>query len=130
MAHPNEERARKAFDAFSAGDMDTVRDTLADDVVWHVGGRSQLAGDYRGKDEVFGFFAKLVELSGGTFALDVHDILANDEHVVALTRVTGEREGNTLDSRGAQVLHVNADGQVTESWFHPDDAYANDEFWS
>ncbi|MGH2724112.1 MAG: nuclear transport factor 2 family protein [Actinomycetota bacterium] len=130
MAHPNEDRARKAFDAFIGGDLDTVGETLTDDVLWHVPGRSPLAGDYRGKDEVFGLFAQLVEKTGGTFRLEVHDILANDEHVVALTRTTGEREGKKLDIRSAQVLHVNADGQVTESWFHPDDAYAADEFWS
>ncbi len=129
MAHPNEERARKGFEAFSAGDMDAVRETLADDIVWHVAGRSQLNGDYRGKDEVFSFFAKLMDLTGGTFRIDVHDILANDEHVVALTQSSAEREGRRWESRGAQVLHVNAEGQVTESWFHPEDMYADDEFW-
>lgn len=129
MAHPNEERARKGFEAFSAGDLDTVRETLADDVVWHVPGRSQLAGDYRGKDEVFSFFAKLMDVSGGTFRIEVHDILANDEHVVALTRSTAEREGRQHETKGAQVLHVDSEGQVTESWFHPEDAYADDEFW-
>lgn len=129
MAHPNEERARKGFEAFSAGDMDTVRETFADDIVWHVPGRSQLAGDYRGKDEVFSFFAKLMDLSGGTFRVEVHDILANDEHVVALTRSTAEREGRRHETKGAQVFHANADGLLTESWFHPEDAYADDEFW-
>jgi ketosteroid isomerase-like protein len=130
MAHPNEERARKAFDAYISGDLDAVGDTLADDIVWHVSGRSPLAGDYRGKEEVFGFLAQIVQQTGGTFRLEVHDILANDEHVVALTRTTAERGGKRLDVRGAQVLHVDAEGRATESWFHPDDAYAADEFWS
>jgi ketosteroid isomerase-like protein len=130
MAHPNEERARKGYQAFSSGDMDTLRELIADEIVWHVSGKNPLAGDYRGKDDVFGFFAKTVEMTNGTLRLEVHDVLANDEHVVALLRSTAEREGKTLDSRGTQVLHVNADGQVTESWLHPEDAYANDEFWS
>jgi len=29
----------------------------------------------------------------------------------------------------AQVWHIK-DGKVTESWLHPGDAYASDEFWS
>ncbi len=129
MAHPNEELTRRGYAAFSSGDMDTLNELFADDLVWHVGGRSPLAGDYRGKDAVFGFFARTVEMSGGTFRLEVHDILANDEHVVALAAARGEREGKTLQDNSVQVLHVK-DGKVTESWFHPGDAYATDEFWS
>ena len=129
MAHPNEDLARKGYQAFSTGDMDTLNELFADDVVWHLGGRSPLAGDYRGKDEVFGVLGKFAELSGGTFKLDVHDILANDEHVVALVKATAQRDGKSLDDNGVQVLHVK-DGKVTESWFHPGDTYASDEFFS
>ena len=129
MAHPNEDLVRRGYAAFGTGDMATLRELFADDLVWHVGGRSPITGDYKGKDEVLGFFAKLAERAGGTFRVDIHDVLANDEHVVALVKVTGEREGKTLSDSGAQVFHVQG-GKVSESWFHPGDAYAWDEFWS
>jgi uncharacterized protein len=128
MGHPNEDLARKGYAAFGSGDMDTLNEIFADDLVWHVGGKSSLAGDYRGKDAVFGFFAKTMELSSGTFRLDIHDILANDDHIVALTTTTGEHDGKSLHDNGVQVLHVK-DGKVTESWFHPGDQQAVDEFW-
>jgi ketosteroid isomerase-like protein len=129
MAHPNEELFRKGYEAFQRGDLDTIRDLFADDIVWHVGGRSQLAGDYRGKDEVLGWLGKNVELTGGTFRVDVHDILANDEHGVAITTVSAEREGKKLeDARGVQVIHIR-DGKVSESWLLAEDSYTNDEFW-
>jgi ketosteroid isomerase-like protein len=129
MAHPNEDLVRRGFAAFGAGDMATLSELFADDVVWHAGGRNPLSGDYKGKDEVFGFFAKIAEGTGGTFRLDIHDLVVNDEHVVALLRSTGERQGKTLSDNGVQVFHVK-DGHVTESWFHPSDQYAADEFWS
>jgi ketosteroid isomerase-like protein len=129
MAHPNEDLVRRGYAAFGTGDIVTLRELFADKIVWHVGGRSPIAGDYKGKDEVLGFFAQLAQRAGGTFRVDVHDVLANDEHVVALVKVTAAREGKTLDDTGAQVFHVQA-GKVTESWFHPGDAYADDEFWS
>jgi len=129
MAHPNEDLVRRGYAAFGTGDFATLRELFADDLVWHVGGRSPLTGDYKGKDEVLGFFAQLAERAGGTFHLDIHDALANDEHVVALVAVTAEREGKTLNDNGAQVFHVQG-GKVTESWFHPGDQYASDEFWS
>ena len=129
MAHPNEDIVRRGFAAFGTGDIATLRELLADDTVWHVGGRSPITGDYKGKDEVLGFFAQLAERTRGTFRVDVHDVLANDHHVVALVKGTGEREGKTLNDNGAQVFHVQG-GKVTEEWFHPGDQYANDEFWS
>jgi len=128
MAHPNEELVRRGYQAFATGDMATLNELFADDIVWHAPGRNQLAGTYRGKEEVFATFQKVAELSGGTFKLDIHAVLADDEHVVVLARATGEREGKTLDDNSVQVFHIK-DGQVTEQWLHPGDAYASDDFW-
>jgi ketosteroid isomerase-like protein len=129
MAHPNEDLVRRGFAAFGTGDMATLGELFADDIVWHAGGRSPISGDYKGKDEVFGLFARFAERTGGTLRVDIHDVLANDEHVVALTKSTAEREGKSLSADGVQVFHVK-DGKVTESWFHAADQYASDEFWS
>ena len=65
--HANVQVARRGYEAFSRGDMATVRELLADDVEWHVGGNNPISGDYKGKDAVFGFFGKLMELTAGTF---------------------------------------------------------------
>jgi ketosteroid isomerase-like protein len=109
--------------------MPTLGELFADDVVWHVGGRSSITGDYKGKGEVFGLFARLAQETGGTFRLDIHDVLANDDHAIGMVKTTGERGGRTLNDNGVQVFHID-DGKVTESWFHPGDQYADDEFWT
>ena len=127
--HPNIAIARKGYEAFATGDVKSLEQTIADDVIWHVEGRSQLAGTYKGRQEVFGFFGKIAELSGGTFKLDIHDVIANDEHVVVLARSTAERNGKKLDDTGVQVWHVK-DGKATEQWLHPGDAHATDEFFN
>lgn len=128
MAHPNEELVRRGYEAFLSGDMATLNDLFADDIVWHAPGRNQLAGDYRGKEEVLATFAKVFELTGGTFKLEIHDVLANDTHAVVLAKATGEREGMKLDDNSVQVFHI-SDGKVTEQWLYPGDGYANDQFW-
>src|SRR5713226_7362004 len=97
MAHPNEELMRRGYEAFLGGDLGALNDLFADDIVWHVPGRNQMAGDFAGKDAVFGQFAKLMELTGGTFKLEIHDILANDTHAVVLVRATAEHDGRKLD---------------------------------
>lgn len=129
MAHPNEDLVRKGYDAFSKGDMDTLRELFADDIVWHTPGRSPLSGDFKGIDEVLANFARTAELSGGTFKISLHDVLANDEHAVSLFESSAQREGKSLTSRGILVQHIEG-GKVKEGWLHPDDQYAIDEFWS
>ena len=129
MAHPNEETVRRAFDAFAKGDMDTLRDLMDQDAVWHSPGRNPLSGDYRGADEILGLFARLAELTGGTFRAELHDVVANDEHAVALYVTRAEREGRTLETKNVLVNHMR-DGKFTETWALSDDQYAGDEFLS
>jgi ketosteroid isomerase-like protein len=127
--HPNAVLTREAYDAFSRGDLDAVGERFASDVVYHVLGSSPLTGDYKGQEEVFGFFGKLFELSGGTISLEVHDVLANDEHGVALVYVRGQRDGKSLDMPEAHVFHYK-DGKVAEFWALEQDQAAADKFWS
>jgi hypothetical protein len=129
MAHPNEELFRRAFDAFAKGDTDTLRELSDQDEVWHIPGRGPLAGDYRGPDEILGFFARTMELTGGTFRAELHDVVANDEHTVALYVARGEREGRTFENRNVLVSHVR-NGKMVETWLLSDDQYAADEFFS
>jgi ketosteroid isomerase-like protein len=79
MAHPNEELVRSGFDAFSKGDVDTLRDLFDPDAVWHSPGRSPLSGDHRGVDDILDFFARTMELTASTFRVELHDVVANDE---------------------------------------------------
>ena len=129
MAHPNEDLLRRGFDAFGRGDMAAIAELFADEIVWHVPGNSPLSGDYKGRDSVLGFLGKSAELSGGTLKVEVHDILANDEHGVALVRNTAQRGGKSLDNHAVQVFHIR-DGKAVETWFHPGDQAATDKFWS
>jgi len=129
MTHPNEDLIRRGYDAFATGDMAVIDGLFDDDVQWHFPGTSLVSGDFKGKADVMGWLARSVELAGGTLRVEPHDVLANDEHVVALVRITAQRGGKSLDDQSAQVFHVK-DGKVTESWVNPTDQSANDDFWS
>jgi uncharacterized protein len=130
-AESNAEAIRKGYEAFSRGDMDALRNELfAADVVWHQGGRNQTAGDFRGPDEVIGLFGKLFQLTDGTFRVEVHDLLASDEHVVVLAKVHAQRAGKTLKQGDySHVCHFR-DGKLSEAWIVNVDQYEVDEFLS
>jgi uncharacterized protein len=129
MGHPNEDLIRRGYDAFSRGDMDTLRELFHPDIVWHAPGRSQLSGDHRGVDTVLGYFARTMELTGGAFRVEVHDVVANDEHGVGLHKVYAERQGRSLEDNSTLVFHVR-DGKVTEVWQYWADLYAADELFA
>jgi uncharacterized protein len=129
MAHPNEDLIRRGFDAFSEGDMDTLRELFDPDIAYHVPGRSPLAGVYHGQDEVLGLFARIFELSGGTYRVDLHDAVANDDHAVALFTASGQRQGTTLEDRTVLVCHVR-DNRFAEIWVLSEDLYALDAFFA
>ena len=124
--HPNIARIRDGYAAFATGDFAVLTDLFAEDVVWHVGGRSQLAGEYRGRDAVFAFFGKIMEVTEGSFHLDVHAILADDERGVALVFGTASRGGRSVTDLAAHVFHLH-DGKVVEYWNATTDQYAFDE---
>ena len=129
MAHPNEELVRGGYEAFAKGDLETVLARFDEGIVWHVPGRGPLAGEYRGHQGIMEFFGKLMEMSGGTFRLELHDVLASDDHVVALVNAFGERNGTSRTFTTAHVWHVR-DGKATEFWGLSTNPYEDDEFWS
>jgi hypothetical protein len=130
MAHPNEDVVRAGFAAFGRGDVDALRQQyFATDIRWHFPGRGPLAGDYEGVDRVIEFAGRLSGLSDGTHRIELHDVIGNDEHVVALHTTRAERNGRQLEVNAVQVFHVR-DGKVTEAWTYHTDINSVDEFWS
>ena len=127
--HPNLQRARAGYEAFATGDLATVSDLMSDDIVWHSGGNNILTGDYEGKEAVLGYFGKLVQETAGSFKNDIHDMLANDDHGVALVTVSATRGGRSIDARLVHVFHMR-DGKMTEFWSIADDQKLFDDFWS
>jgi uncharacterized protein len=118
MSHPNEDLVRQFYKAQAARDRAAVLDTLSDDIVWHAAPGTPMEGTFRGKEEVGELFDRIQEMTGGTFTLEAHDVLANDEHAIGLARARGQRDGKTLDQPVVHVFHVTG-GKLAEFWPHP-----------
>lgn len=120
--HPNVTVAREMGDAMSRGDLEAAASYLADDVIWHEIGRAE---PRRGKAELAAGMGEVdYEITGQS-----HDVLGNDEHVVALFDATGTRGGRTLEYRVAEIYHFR-DGKVIERWAFSDDTAAITEFFA
>ena len=123
--HPNATLARALLGAFNTGDMQAMADGLADDVVWHEIGNPQ---PVRGKAALAARFG-----GGGPapyeITAELHDVVANDDHTIALVTATAKRDGKTLTYRVAEIYHMR-DGKITERWAFSDDTAAITEFFA
>jgi uncharacterized protein len=128
--HPNAARIRGLFAAFRARDVEAIRGTLAEDAVWHFPGRAGLlAGSHAGHAGILGFLARVGELTGGTFELELEDVLANEAHAVAFFRGRGRRRDRELDNPTCLKIRLEA-GRAVEIWEFVWDLEEVDRFWS
>src|SRR5215218_8796189 len=134
QVHPNVrllEVFYRAQAAFYAGGDDTAAlgGLLTDDIVWHVPGRSPIAGHYHGHQEVLGYFAARRAHAKTTFRVRSRAILADDQRAVQLADGQLERDGQLRTWQTVGVFHI-TDGKIAECWLVPFDQYLFDELWS
>lgn len=123
--HPNAAAMRAALEAFVAGDADALLGALDDDIVWHAPGTNRFSGRFDGKAEVAGRFRRMAA-AGVESAFDVHDVVGNDEHVIALVHSTVEdASGRRYEGPQVQVMHMR-EGKATEFWGMNQDQAAQD----
>ena len=110
------------------GDIETVLECYADDVVMHVPGRNVLAGEYQGKQGVLDYTKRYMEHTGGTWGVtEIVDVLANERHGLLLLKVQFERPGKRIEVNRIDMYRI-SNGKLAEIWIRDDDQYAVDEF--
>lgn len=130
MANANEELVRKGYKAFGEGDMDTLRSLFAPDAVHVATGNNPLAREYKGVDDILGYYGKLFELSDGTFTAELGSVkVEGDDKVVATHRDKAQRAGKTLDQDETLTFTISG-GKFTSLVEEHSDQAAYDAFWS
>jgi ketosteroid isomerase-like protein len=110
MEHPNAAAYRRLISEFASGDLDGLKGKLAPDVRWHEAGNPE---PIEGREAV-------LQRIGGVGALqndiELHDVLADEEHVVALIRARLRKpDGEQVEYPVVEVVHFD-DGVVTARW--------------
>jgi ketosteroid isomerase-like protein len=124
VRHFHAEQAR----AYAGGDLDRLRPLLTPDVVWHVPGRSRIAGEHHGVDAVLAYFDTRRRLTDETFRVTVHDLVASGQRVIQLAGGRAVRDGAEVTWETVGIFRV-AEGRIAECWLVPFDLYAFDAVW-
>src|SRR5262249_31243756 len=91
MSQSNAMVIRKAYQDFAQGNIPAGFGACDPGIACDVPGHSPLSGDFKGHDQIGGFFQHTMELSQGTFTIDVHHVLADEDLVVAVVTVNARR---------------------------------------
>lgn len=113
--------------AAKRGDWDTAFEYFAEDIEFHIPGRSGFAGSRRGKAAAVDYIQSVrAHYADGNIELELIDMLASDERVALLVRERFLGDGPPLEIRRANVYRVRGD-RIVEIWIFEADQYAVDE---
>ncbi len=115
---------RQALDAFNSGDAQAAAALMTDDIEWHEIGRAE---PIVGKEALAARFAGA--LPEWEISVELHDIVANDDHAIALVTATARMGGRNLTYRTAEIYHVR-DGKISARWAFSDDTAAINAFFA
>ena len=114
MSEQNVELVKRGYDAFSAGDVETLMSLFDDNVEWVQPGQSTISGIYRGKGEFGEYLGKLAEKAVAVRPLR---FLADGDTVVAFSEVTaGSEMGEDAD------VYTLRDGKIVHAQIYTDTA--------
>ena len=88
-----------------------------------------MAGEYRGRAEIFPFLRRTAELTGGSYRADLLDVFGGDDVVVGLYRATGRRDGARARHPAGARLPLRA-ARAAGGAGGPGDPDAFDAFWA
>jgi ketosteroid isomerase-like protein len=120
---------RRQGEMYAGGSVESVAELLAEDIVWHVPGKSQIAGEHRGADAVLAYFVKRREVANETMRMHPGEIVADGEAVIQLVDGTATVGGQEVSWRTVGVYRIE-DGRIREVWLVPLDLDRFDAIWA
>ena len=125
----NARLAQRAHEAFVENDRETIEEVFAENIEWHVPGKSWTATVDHGMEEVFAGFEEIMRLTEDAYTDEGIDYLGGENHAIVMAHVTAERDGETLEMDEVVVFGVE-NGQLHDAWHVPHDLYEWDDFFA
>ncbi len=129
VGHPNEDLIRTAYDAFGRGDTDTVGELFADDIAFHVSGKSPSPAMTSARRK-----CSRSSAAGGVDRELVPYGDRRDPGERRVRRCASAMDGAARGEGPPRRRHVSVfrikDKKIADVWRHAGDVYAQDELFS
>ena len=115
-------------EALLRGDFEAAFETMADTIVWHMGGESSLSGIIKGKQALGEHLGEFAKRSNGTFRVMTEWAASNDCFVAASVVSLAEKGNEKLNDPGIDLFKIE-DGKIQEVWTFAQYQTVEDKFW-
>jgi uncharacterized protein len=117
---------RRYLAAMRGGDREKAYGFYAEDVVFHIPGRSRFAGTHRGRDAAVRYIESAVALvHRGDLEVELVDMLAGEERVALIVRERFGRDDGVVEIRRCNVYRLRGE-EIVEIWIFEADQYEVD----
>jgi uncharacterized protein len=117
----NVDTARSAHQAFSRGDLATLKDSYAEDAVWYSSEQVRPGGEIHGRDAILEMMGRLPD-HWSTVSVEPSEYIDGGEYVVVLGTVRFANDNGSEESPFVNVLRFNPSGKAARSEIHYDTA--------
>ena len=110
-------------------DPEAMMECLTEDIVWRYPGRNVFSREYRGKEDVAGFFRGLRDATGDSFSSEVGRILVDETAALVHELPRGTTGGKSLEWETLLMSRLR-DGKIAEVKAFQRTQYELDEWWN
>lgn len=115
---------------YAGGSVDSVVELLAGDIVWHVPGRSPIAGDHRGIEEVIAYFERRRKFANTTMQMRPGKAIVTGDAVAQFVEGSATLDGQRVSWQTFGIYRVDAEHRwIREVWLVPLDSDLFDRIW-
>jgi uncharacterized protein len=118
----NIDTARSAYEAFGRGDLEALKEMLAEDGTWLTSDELPLGGETHGRDAIIGNFAQIPNY-WSSFSVEPEEFIDAGEWVVVRGTQRAGSNGGSFESPFAHLLKF-ADEKIVRGEFYADSAKA------
>ncbi|MGW0122355.1 nuclear transport factor 2 family protein [Streptomyces sp. NPDC003327] len=127
--HPDAALVRRGYAAFTAGDMETLTSLMTGDCTHHSPGESRMSGHFKGRDNVLDHYAQLMELTGGTFHVELKGVYPDGRgHAMSVHEWRADRGDRGIEMKGGLFFTI-IGGKISDIDECVEDITESDAFW-
>jgi ketosteroid isomerase-like protein len=122
---------RRQGEMYAGGSIDPVVELLAGDIIWHVPGKSPIAGDHRGVAQVLDYFERRRRLANATMRMRPGEAICEGDAVAQFVEGSAVLDAERVTWKTIGVYRVDIEHRrIHEVWLVPLDCDLFDRIWS
>jgi ketosteroid isomerase-like protein len=118
----NVDTARSSYEAFGRGDLEALKEMLAEDGTWLTSDELPLGGETQGRDAILGNFTQIPKY-WTSFSVEAEEFIDAGDWVIVRGTQRAGNEGGSFEAPFAHLMKF-ADGKIVRGEFYADSAKA------